>query len=94
MGVNLGLLGLFAQAGEKWRRFFQPLAVFGRTPLFFYLAHLFLYAALGLWLTPDGVSIARMYPYWVLGLLVLWPVCWLYGTLKRRRPGNLILRFL
>jgi uncharacterized membrane protein len=94
MGANLGLLGLFAQAGEKWQRFIRPLAVFGRTPLFFYLAHLFLYAAVGLWLTPDGVSIARMYLYWLLGLLILWPVCWFYGTLKQRRPENLILRLL
>ena len=78
----------------KLQRFFQPLVVFGRTPLFFYLIHLFLYARLGLWLTPHGTSIPKMYPYWLLGLLILYPLCLLYGQLKPRQPANSILRFL
>jgi hypothetical protein len=94
MGLNLLLLGLFARANEQLRSFFFPLTVFGQTPLFFYIVHLFLYAGLGLWLTPQGTSIARMYPFWLLGLLILLPVCWLYGKLKHRLPANLILRYL
>jgi len=90
MGVNLILMGLFARAGEELQRFFQPLAVFGRVPLFFYLTHLFLYAGLGLWLTPDGASILEMYPYWLLGLLILYPLCTRYGQLK---PAYSIWRF-
>ena len=94
MGLNLFLLGLFARANEKLRSFFYPLVVYGQTPLFFYVVHLFLYAGLGLWLAPQGTSIARMYPFWLLGLLILFPVCWLYGKLKHRPQANLILRFL
>jgi len=90
MGVNLILMGLFARAGEELQRFFQPLLVFGRVPLFFYLTHLFLYAGLGLWLTPDGASILEMYPYWLLGLLILYPLCTRYGQLK---PAYSIWRF-
>jgi hypothetical protein len=75
MGVNLIIMGLFARVGEKLQRFFRPLVVFGRVPLFFYLAHLFLYAGLGLWLAPNGTSIPKMYPYWLLGLLILYPLC-------------------
>ena len=93
MGVNLLIMGLFAQAGGKLQQFFQPLVVFGRAPLFFYLTHLFLYAGLGLWLTPDGTSILTMYPYWLLGLLILYPLCLWYGRLKHRQPANSILRF-
>jgi uncharacterized membrane protein len=93
MGVTLIVMGLFAQAGEKWQRFFQPLVVFGRVPLFFYLAHLFLYAGLGLCLTPNGTSIPKMYPYWLLGLLILYPLCLWYGRLKQRQVANSILRF-
>jgi len=93
MGVNLILLGLFARAGEKLQRFLQPLVVFGWVPLFFYLVHLFLYAGLGLWLAPDGVSIPRMYPYWLLGLLILYPLCLWYGQFKHRQPANSMWRF-
>jgi uncharacterized membrane protein len=94
MGVNLVILGLLARASEKTQRFFQPLLVFGRVPLFFYLTHLFLYAGLGLWLAPNGTSIPKMYPYWLLGLLILYPLCLWYGGLKRRQPATSILRFL
>ena len=92
-GVNLIIMGLFARAGGKWQQFFQPLVVFGRVPLFFYLVHLFLYAGLGLWLTPNGTSIPKMYPYWLLGLLILYPLCLWYGRLKHRQVANSILRF-
>jgi len=39
-----------------------PLAVFGRTTLFFYVTHLYLYGYLGQWIDPEGIGIARMYP--------------------------------
>lgn len=93
MGVNMVVMGLFARAGEKPRRFLRPLVVFGQVPLFFYLTHLFLYAGLGLWLTPGGTSISRMYPYWLLGLLILYPLCLWYGRLKHRQPASSLLRF-
>jgi uncharacterized membrane protein len=93
MGVNLVIVGLLARAGGRLRRFFQPLLVFGRVPLFFYLTHLFLYAGLGLWLTPGGTRIATMYPLWLLGLLILYPLCLWYGRFKHRQPANSIVRF-
>ncbi|HEY71782.1 MAG: hypothetical protein B6I35_13670 [Anaerolineaceae bacterium 4572_32.2] len=94
MGVGLIALGLFAQAREELLRCLRPLIVFGQAPLFFYLTHLFLYAGLGLWLTPDGTTIPAMYPYWLLGLLILYPLCLWYGRFKHRQLANSILRFL
>jgi len=94
MGVNLIILGLLARANEGLQRLLQPLVVFGRVPLFFYLTHLFLYAGLGLWLAPDGTSMLRMYAYWLVGLLVLYPLCVGYGQIKHRQPAGSFLRFL
>ena len=93
MGVNLLILWGLSKIGEGYSRFVQPLIVFGRTPLFFYVAHLFLYAGLGLWLTPTGTSIPAMVPYWILGLLILFPLCLWYGRVKACQSEKSIIHF-
>jgi uncharacterized membrane protein len=93
MGVNLILLSAFARIGEKLRPVFDVLVVFGRAPLFFYTLHLFLYAGLGWLFTPHGTRLPAMYPFWLLGLLILFPLCLWFGRLKQRQPATSILRF-
>ena len=93
-GVNLILLWAFSRLGDRVKRVMRPLAVFGRAPFVFYLLHVFLYVGLGYLVAPGGISIARMYPYWLLGLLILYPVCLWYGQLKHRQPAQSLLRFL
>ncbi|MBW8010580.1 MAG: DUF1624 domain-containing protein [Chloroflexi bacterium] len=94
MGFNLIVLGLFFQAREKIQPIIEKLVVFGRVPMFFYILHLYLYAYLGRWLTPEGTSIPAMYPYWLLGLVILYPLCRRYGDFKRRSAPNSLIRFL
>lgn len=93
MGIVLVLLGAFARAGERLQPVLNVLAVFGRAPLFFYTVHLFLYAGLGWLFTPRGTSIPAMLPFWLLGLLLLYPLCLWFGRLKQRQPATSILRF-
>jgi uncharacterized membrane protein len=94
MGINLIVLWAFAQVGERLVRYLQPLIVFGKVPMFFYILHLFLFLGLGRWLTPEGTSIPAMYPYWILGLLLLFPLCLWFGNFKHRQSTKSVLRFL
>ncbi len=94
LGINLIFLWVFDRIAQRWGKILYPLVVFGQAPLFFYILHLFIYAAIGLWLTPNGTSIIGMYPYWILGLLLLFPLSLWFGHLKRSQPEHSIIRFL
>jgi uncharacterized membrane protein len=92
-GINLLVLGAMASFRGWGQRLLAPLAVYGREPLFFYLAHILLYAGMGHLLAPNGTSLPLMYPFWLLGLLILFPLCLWYGGFKRRRPLRSAWRF-
>ncbi|MDP1550291.1 MAG: heparan-alpha-glucosaminide N-acetyltransferase domain-containing protein [Nitrosomonas sp.] len=68
-----------------------PILVFGQTALFFYLAHFGVLAALRLVLDRGGLE----QTYWItlLVLIILYPICRIYRSLKWRYPQSL-LRFL
>lgn len=94
MGMNFILLWFFSQMVEKAQTLLRVLAVYGQAPLLFYVVHLFVYAGLGLWLTPEGSSTPAMYPYWLFGLLMLFPLMLWFGVYKRQQPVQSALRFL
>ncbi len=93
LGINLLLLWGLAQINERGLRYIRPLVVFGQVPLFFYITHLFLYAGLGIWLKPEGTSILQMYPFWLVGLVILYPLCLKYGQFKRNQSKQSVAQF-
>ncbi len=94
LGVDLLLLALFARVVTTLRRWVKPLFVFGQTALFFYLAHLYLYAVMGLTITPSGgTSLGWMYAYWAGGLGLLYLLCVRYRTFKQSTAPNSVWRF-
>jgi phosphoglycerol transferase MdoB-like AlkP superfamily enzyme len=62
--------------------------------LVLFVVHLFLYAVLGYIFTPSGRNISAMYPYWALGLAILFPLCAWYGRFKQRQPETAFVRLL
>ena len=90
-GVNLIVLWTLSRIGPRLQPVLQPLAVFGRSPLLFYVLHLFLYAGIARLVAPQGSSIPAMLPFWLLGLLVLYPLCFFYGRYKQGRPAKALV---
>jgi uncharacterized membrane protein len=92
MGFTFVVLRLLFLIEEKPSFTWDPLLVYGSTPLFFYMLHLFLYAGLGRLFAPQGTSLGRMLLYWLLGLAVLYPLCLGFRWLKRRQSSRSPLR--
>lgn len=113
LGPAIVFLALVEGGALNWLGF---LRVFGKTPLFFYLFHLYLIhlAALavaafdngpvsalaggGIWL-PElpkeyGYGLPTVYLLWLLMLLMLYPICRGFETLKANRPHWGWLKYL
>jgi uncharacterized membrane protein len=93
MGVNLLLLSGFDRLARSRPAWTRPLVWLGQAPLFFYVAHLFLFAAIGNWLTPSGASLGQMYLWWLAGVGLLLPATVWFGRFKHTRPSESIFRF-
>lgn len=93
----------------------QPLALFGKVSMFFYIAHIFVIHTLAMlvaiitYFIKQGFDTANMnadtvtenygyslivvYPVWIAILVVLYPLCKKYRTVKLKYPNSL-LKFL
>jgi len=92
LGINLILLYIFQQGKMYLPKMGKPLIAFGQVALFFYIGHLYIYAAIGL-LFKTGVSYALTYGIWFLSLLILYPLCVWFGVFKRSKPLESVWRF-
>jgi len=81
LGPALVLLGWFGRFDFSPR---NPLIVFGRTPLFFFVVHLYLAHLAGL--THSGLGLAGVYLVWLAVVVTMYPLCsWLMKIKERRK---------
>ena len=89
IGINLLLLSFFSFIRPISDR--HPLIIFGRTALFFYVVHLYIYALIGL-AFPGGTSITILYLMWFVGIIPLYFLCKWYLKFKKSTPENSLWR--
>jgi len=92
LGLNLLLLSGFERFGPNLRVWGKPLMTFGTSPLFFYVLHMYVFAGLS-FLFPSGAGFLTLYVFWVLVLLMLFPLCRWYGGFKRKTSPDSVWRF-
>jgi uncharacterized membrane protein len=91
IGSNLLLIGMFERMTPLIERYGGWLLTFGRTALFFYILHIWLYMLLGLPFR-DGTGFGVMYMIWAIGLLLLLPLCRRYERFKSDKPPESVWR--
>jgi uncharacterized membrane protein len=81
-------LGLTLQDRPKFNKGVTGVILaYGRNPLFFYLAHLWLYRLrLPNLPKPPPLPMWQTFIFWIVGLAILWQLCLRYEKLKRKYP--------
>ena len=87
--------GIFIMLGQRAMWIRSIIRVYGSVPFFFYLVHIpllaFVTKRLGLWFRSGGMGTALL--GWIGLLIVMYPLCSAYGTL-RRKTSNPIIRMI
>jgi uncharacterized membrane protein len=94
VGGNLLALALIERTRPWTTRAGQLLLVFGQAPLAFYIAHLWLFAIVGIIWFRQGASYPVVYAVWLAALVPLYFVARGYRDFKRSKPGDSWWRLL
>ncbi|MCZ6755547.1 MAG: heparan-alpha-glucosaminide N-acetyltransferase domain-containing protein [Gemmatimonadetes bacterium] len=90
LGINLMLLGVLPHLPATWRRVLDG---YGRSPMFFYLAHIWLFMLIGLPFR-NGTGYGVLYLVWVVGMVPLYFACKRYTAFKLAKPKESYWRML
>ena len=91
LGIDLLLIALFTALPAN--PLTAVLETFGRSPLFFYLLHLYVFALAGLAFR-TGTTLPVMYAVWAAGLAVMYPMVAAYARFKAAKPATSVWRML
>jgi len=93
-GVNLACIVLFNQV-QKYAPLgpvFEALKTFGRSALFFFVTHWFVFYGLSLIMPKNNEPVLTLFVVWVLGLIMLYVMCLAYNQFKIKKSKDSIWR--
>lgn len=93
IGILFILMTLINKSINLLNKTTKPLLVFGKVPLFFYFTHYYLYIIISK-CTNHHIPLSVMYLLWLIGLIILYPICIQYLQFKSKKPVNSFWRFL
>lgn len=93
IGGNLIALSAIERASLWATRGGRILMVFGQAPLAYYIAHLWLFAIVGVIGFRQGTGYGMVYLIWIAGLIPLYFVTRAYRNFKMARPAGSVWRF-
>lgn len=88
VGGNLLLLAFLERAQVWTTGLGRVIETFGRSPLAFYIAHLWLFSLIGVAWFRQGTGYGAVYAIWLGGLVPLYLVTRWYGAFVARRPAT------
>ncbi len=92
LGLGLLIVGLLVRLPESWKSERSPLIVFGQTPLFFYVAHFYLFTACAFAFFREAGTLEAAYLMWLAVVAGLYPACMWYRRFKLAKPRESLWR--
>ena len=95
VSITLGIIFLLIWLITKLedQAILKPFITYGNVPLFFYFAHYYLFIVISKF-TNHAIPLNTMYILWVIGLIVLYPICKYYSQFKKQKSENSFWRLL
>ncbi|MCX7603812.1 MAG: heparan-alpha-glucosaminide N-acetyltransferase domain-containing protein [Bryobacteraceae bacterium] len=95
LGLDLLLLWALDRLRNRARGFTDVLIVYGQAPLFFYIAHFYLYGAVSMAVFRNQAAPQwLLYPLWLAGVAALYLPCRRFRDFKRKQPESSLWRML
>lgn len=93
-GLNLALMYLLSRCERStlFCTLFSPIKTIGQCALFFFVLHWFVYYGLSLLTPTDHFSQVEVLLSWLLGILILYPLCKHYSQFKQTQPPESLWR--
>lgn len=92
LGLGLLLIWALERAPEGLKSEGSPLIVFGQTPLFFYVAHFYVFTACAFAFFREAGTLEAAYLMWLVVVAALYPVCAWYRGFKLGKPKESLWR--